>query len=96
MSDLEQMIEDGARALWRSSIYWGYNDETKEREWDRMSGIWRNQVRSILEAVKLADILREHETMRSTLEIIVGTAGDGLQRTQAIGALTNIGARVSP
>ena len=36
-------------------------------------------------------ILREHETMRRVLETIAAGAADGLQRTQAIGALANIG-----
>ncbi len=50
MKITDKMVEAGARALWKSSIYWGYNDETKDREWDRMSGIWLRQVRQILEA----------------------------------------------
>ncbi|WP_036048670.1 hypothetical protein [Bradyrhizobium sp. Tv2a-2] len=91
----DEMIEAGARALWRSSIYQGYNDEVKEMEWLRMAGIWRRQVSSILEAINLPEILNEHEVMRRSLEIITGSAADGLQRTQAIGALSNIGPRVS-
>ena len=48
----DEMVEVGARALWRTSTYHGYDDETLEREWDRMANIWRRQVRSVLEAVK--------------------------------------------
>jgi hypothetical protein len=38
-------------------------------------------------------VLQEHELMRSTLQTIAGGASDGLQRTQAAGALSNIGPR---
>lgn len=38
-------------------------------------------------------VLQEHELMRKTLQTIAGNTADGLQRTQAIGALSNIGAR---
>ena len=89
----DDRIEAGARALWKISTYHGYNDETLEREWMRMANIWRNQVRTVFEAVEFSEILQEHETMRKTLEIITASAADGLQRTQAIGALANIGPR---
>jgi hypothetical protein len=67
----DEMVDAGARALWRSSTYQGYNDETLEREWLRMCGIWRNQVRQVLAAARVPppseagreDDLPAHQTM---------------------------------
>lgn len=45
-------------------------------------------------AVEIHHLRQENEKYRKTLEIIAGSA-DKLQATQALGALTNIGAAVS-
>lgn len=45
-------------------------------------------------AVEIHRLRQENEKYRKTLEIIAGSA-DKLQATQALGALTNIGAAVS-
>lgn len=45
-------------------------------------------------AIEIHRLREENEKYRKTLEIIAGSA-DKLQATQALGALTNIGAAVS-
>src|SRR6185437_13682113 len=47
----DEMVELGARALWKISTCAGYNEETCEREWLRMASMWRNQVRAVLSAI---------------------------------------------
>ena len=44
------LIEAVARAIARVSVYEGYNAETKEREWQRNSGIYRSQAKAALAA----------------------------------------------
>src|SRR6185312_10851193 len=51
----DEMVELGARALWKISTYHGYNDETLEREWLRMASMWRNQAKAVLLAVTSTD-----------------------------------------
>jgi len=50
MKITKEMIELGARALWRSSTYPGYNKETLDMEWLRMENIWRRQAHDVLVA----------------------------------------------
>lgn len=45
-------------------------------------------------AVEIHQLRQENEKYRKTLEVIAGSA-DKLQATQALGALTNIGAALS-
>lgn len=50
MTVSEEMVERGMRALHEASTYRGYNQETLDREWSRMEGVYRLQVTAILTA----------------------------------------------
>lgn len=63
--------------------------------WEKATGLAYGQEHEVMHcaAKELETLTKEHELMRQTLQTIAGGASDGLQRTQALGALANIGPR---
>jgi len=89
----DAMIEAAAQAMFECGSAYGRQFWT----WDTADKVtqtyWQTRARAALEAAKdeaaneIARLRSENDRMRNVLELIAGQARDGLQRTQAIGAL---------
>ena len=51
----ESMVERVAKALFRQSVYHGYNEETLLAEWSRTANIHRAAARAAIEAMREPD-----------------------------------------
>jgi hypothetical protein len=68
-----------------------------ERDYIAQNGRFKTTVAAMDWAAReIEQLLKEHELMHRTLQTIGANSSDGLQRTQALGALTNIGPRYAP